>query len=49
MGTTLHRTHARTHTNIFVEPYIIIHLIYRKYIFILYTGSNAAGEARAPR
>lgn len=31
-----HSLHTRTHTDIFVEPYII-HLIYRKYIYLYYT------------
>lgn len=41
MGTTIHCTHA--HTHIFVEPYII-HLIYRKYMYLYYTQAVTLRE-----
>lgn len=43
-GAALHRTHARTHTHRYiVEPYII-HLIYRKYIYLYYTQAVTLRE-----
>lgn len=40
------RTHTRT--DIFAEPYII-HLIYRKYIYLYYTQAVTLQEGQAPR
>lgn len=45
-GAALHHTHARAHTHThryIVEPYII-HLIYRKYIYLYYTQAVTLRE-----
>lgn len=43
-----HSLRTHTHTDIFAEPYII-HLIYRKYIYLYYTQAVTLQEGRAPR